>query len=138
MDLVAITNALAEQITTYTGLRALGQARDSVTPPCAVIIPGNPAVSYGSTMDETLSMNLMVLLIISDAAPVEMTQRALNTYLGIGAGEGESVPAAILQDPSLGGVAHWCEPVSVTNYGRIEYAGVTYFGARLNVTVGAQ
>jgi hypothetical protein len=137
MDLVTVTDALAAQITQWTGLRALGQARDSVTPPCAVILPGSPVITYGNTMDEALSMNLMVLLIISDAAPVEMTQRALDTYLGIGAGEGESVPAAILKDPSLGGVVHWCEPVTASNYGRIDYAGVTYFGARINVTVGA-
>ena len=104
-------------------------------------VVGSPSttapIAYGNTMDETLTNNLMVLLIISDAAPVEMTQRALNAYLGIGAGETESVPAAILADPTLGGAVHYTEPVSASNYGRIEYAGITYFGARINVVIGA-
>jgi hypothetical protein len=137
--MTAIRNALAAQITEHTGLRSDGQARDQVTPPVAVILPGSPFISYGATLDEALNFSLMVLLIISDAPPVEMTQRALDAYLGLdhGDGGGQSVPAAILADPTLGGTAEFCEPVSVSNYGRIEYAGVTYFGARVNLTCGA-
>jgi len=136
-DLVAITNALAAQITQYTGLRAEGQARDQITPPVAVVLPGQPFLAYGQTMDETLTLNLIVLVIITDAAPVEMTQRALDAYLGLAHGAGTSVPAAVLKDPTLGGTVHFCEPVSASNYGRIDYAGVTYFGARINIQAGA-
>jgi hypothetical protein len=140
-DVTAIRNALAAQITAVTGLRCDGQARDQVSPPCAVVIPGNPFVSYGATMDEAMTIALIVLVIISDAAPVEKTQRALDTYLGMrhgrDPGTGQSVPAAILEDTSLGGTAEWCEPASVSNYGRVDYAGVTYFGARVNLTLGA-
>jgi hypothetical protein len=141
-DLTAIRNALAAQITAHTGLRCDGQARDQVTPPCAVVLPAPTFVTYGATMDEAMTLGLVVLLIITDAAPVEMTQRALDAYLGMSHGEDiagstQSVPAAILDDPTLGGTAEYCEPVSVSNYGRIEYAGVPYFGARLNLTAGA-
>jgi hypothetical protein len=136
-DLVEITSALASQITTQTGLRALGQATDQISPPCAVVLPGQPFLSYGATMDEALTINLMVLVIISDAAPVEKTQRALNAYLGIGENQLQSIPAAVLTDPTLAGTVHFCEPQTASNYGRIEYAGVTYFGARLNLTAGA-
>jgi hypothetical protein len=140
-DLVAVTNALAAQITQFTGLRALGQARDQVTPPCAVVLPGRagPFLQYGSTMDESFTLNLMVLIIITDAAPVDASQRALDAYLGIdhGDGSGASIPAAVLKDPTLGGLVEWCEPVSADQYGRIDYGGITYFGARLNMTCGA-
>lgn len=141
-DLVAITNALAAQITQYTGLRALGQARDQVTPPCAVVLPGRagPFLQYGTTMDETFTLNLMILVIITDAAPVEASQRALESLLGLDHGEdasGQSIPAAILKDTSLGGTVEWCEPVSADSFGRVEYGGIVFFGCRLNVSCGA-
>lgn len=145
-DLVAITNALAAQITQFTGLRAYGQARDQASPPCAVVLPGQPFLDYSVTMSPVMgpgggagavNLNLVVLLIISDAAPVEKTQRALDAYLGVGAGETGSVPSAIMADPTLGGAVHFCEPVSADRYGRIDYGGVTYFGARIMVQAGA-
>lgn len=146
-DLVVITNALAAQITQYSGLRSYGQARDQASPPCAVVLPGQPFLTYGDTFADVMtpgsgpggavSMNLVVLLIISDAAPVEKTQRALDAYLGVGSGETVSVPAAITADPTLGGAVHWAVPMSADRYGRIDYGGVTYFGARIMVQVGA-
>ena len=62
-DLVAITNALAAQITQYTGLRALGQARDQITPPCAVVLPGRagPFLLYGTTMSPPFEVCAMSL-----------------------------------------------------------------------------
>jgi len=137
-DLITLRNALASQITQYTGLRCDGQARDQVTPPCAVVIPGQPFIRYGTTMGECMAISLVVLLIISDAAPVEMTQRALDAYLGVAtAVPSVSVPEAILKDPTLGRTAEWCEPVSVSSYGRIEYSGIQYFGARISLDIGA-
>lgn len=136
-DLTAIRNALGAQITAVTGLRCDAQARDMVNPPCAVVLPGTPLLKYGDTMDGALSISLAVALIISDAAPVEKTQRALDAYLGIGEGETGTLPAAILEDTTLGGTVDWVEPLTVTQYGRLEYNGVTYFGARLNLTLGA-
>jgi hypothetical protein len=137
-DITEIRNALAAQITEFTGLRCDGQARDQVTPPCSVVLPGAPFVTYGATMDEAMTISLMVLIIVTDAAPVEKTQRALDAYLGLDHGKSDqSVPGAVLADPSLGGTAEYCEPVSVSGYGRIEYAGVGYFGGRVNLTLGA-
>ena len=115
----------------------MAQARDSISPPVAIILPSNPLVpAYGQTMDGALTISLNILVIISDAATSERTQRALDTYLGIGAGETESIPAAIMADPSLGGTVHYCEPMSAGSYGRISYAGETYFGARITCSIG--
>jgi hypothetical protein len=136
-DLTAIRNALAAQITARTGLRTMAQVRDQVSPPVAVILPNNPLVTYGDTFEGAVTITLAVVLILSDAAPSEKVQRALDAYLGIGSGETESIAAAITYDNSLGGTVQWCVPLAVTTYGRIEYAGETYFGARLNVNVGA-
>lgn len=147
-DLTAIRNALAAAITTGTGLRAQGQARDQITPPVAVVLPGNPLISYGDTMDSpvmgapgmfrgAVTISLLVLIIMSDAPLVEQTQRALDSYLGVG-DPGVSVPDAIESDQSLAGTVHWVQCTSVGRYGRIEYSGVGYFGAAVNCNIGAQ
>lgn len=147
-NLVAIRNAIAANITAFTGLRADGQARDSITPPCAVVLPGNPYITYGVTMDgpvmggpvigNAVNLSLGVLVIISDSAPVDSTQRALDAYLGVGedADAAASVPNAIEADPTLGGLIDFIQAQTVTQYGRLDYGGVTYFGARINVIAG--
>lgn len=138
-NLTAIRNALANSITTYTGLRAEAQPRDQISPPCAVILPGTPLINYADTMDGTVTINLMVLVIISDAAPVDATQRALDTYLGVDQDPavGSSVPEAIEEDNTLSGTVHYIQAVNADSYGRIDYGGVTYFGARIRVLIGA-
>lgn len=136
-SLSAIRTALANQINAATGLRVLPEARDQISPPVAVILPGQPVVVYGATVDGAFTVNLRVLIAISDAPPDEKVQRALDAYLGIGTGAGtSSIPAAILADPSLGGAVHFAEAMSAGNYGRISYNDVTYFGARLEVSIG--
>lgn len=135
-DLTTIRNALAAQITTYTGLTTYGQARDSIPPPCAVVLPGRPLISYGATMDGAAVMNLIAILLMSDGAPSEDTQQTLDAYLGIGAGETTSVAAAVMADPTLGHVVHYCEPLTVDSYGRVTWAGIGYFGARVNFQLG--
>lgn len=138
-DLAAIRSALADRITAGTGLRTLPEARDQVSPPVAVILPAPAVVQYGATVDGAFTVNLVVLLLISDAAPTEKVQRALDAYLGIGVHD--SVPAsiagAIQDDPRLNGAVDFTIPVSASGYGRVDYAGVTYFGARIAVQVGA-
>lgn len=137
MDLTLIRTALAAQISAYTGLRAEGAPRDQISPPVAVVVPATQLATYGQTMDGASGLSLRVLIILTDSAPVEKTQRALDAYLGIGAGEPTSVPAAIMADPTLGGTCSWAIPESAGNYGRVEWAAQIYFGAVLNVSCGA-
>jgi hypothetical protein len=137
MDLTAIRTGLAGQLTTQTGIRTEAQARDQISPPMAVIIPREPVIVFAATMDHAMTVNLQVVLALSDAAPVEKTQRALDAYLGFGPGESQSLAGAIEADETLSGLVHWCIPVSISSYGRITYAGQEYFGARVNVEIGA-
>lgn len=138
-DLAAIRTALATRITAGTGLRTMAEARDQVTPPVAVILPAPAVVRYGDTIDGAFTVNLLVLLLISDAAPSEKVQRALDAYLGIGAHDSvpTSIAGAIQDDPTLGGVVHFALAVSASGYGRVDYGAVTYFGARIAVQAGA-
>lgn len=140
-DLTEIRTALAAQIAEYTGLRAEAQVKDQVSPPMALVMPSNPVITYGDTLsgggETEVTINLAVLLLLSDAPPTEKVQRALDAYLGIGAGESVSIAGAISEDPSLGGVVQWCIPVSVTQYSRVEYGAVNYFGATIICQIGA-
>jgi hypothetical protein len=137
-DVSTIRAALATQITSVTGLRTLPEAKDQISPPVGVILPGVPLAKYGDTFEGALTFNLRVLLCISDAAPTEKVQRAIDAYLGIGGGTtAVSIPAALMKDPSLGGAVHWAIPIQISSYGRIEYAGEGYFGGRIDVQVGA-
>lgn len=137
-SLADIRTALAARIAAGTGLRVLPEARDQISPPVAVILPGQPLVTYGQTMDGTYTVRLRILIVISDAPPNEKVQRALDAYLGIGASSssGSSVAGAIMADPTLGGTVHFCEPIQAGNYGRISYNDVIYFGARVEVEIG--
>lgn len=135
-DVTAVRNALAAQVNAHTGLRSYGQARDQAAVPCAVVLPASPLVTYGATMDGAATLNLSVIVLMTDGAPSEKVQRMLDSYLGIGAGETLSVAQAIEADPTLGGTVHFAVPVSVTNYGRLAWAGVTYFGAKVNLQCG--
>jgi hypothetical protein len=136
-DLTAIRNALAAQITAVAGLRAYGQAKDSVSPPAAVIIPGRPFMKYGVTMPpiRAADMRLVVLVVVSDSAPTDQTQQDLDAYLGIGTGEPGSIALALQADPTLGGLVSDSYVDQISTYGRIDYAAVTYFGARLDVVL---
>ncbi len=136
-DVKAIRNALAAQVTAQTGLRCTARPGDTIVPPVAIVLPGEPFVRYGDTMDEAVTITMSLVLIISDAAPADQTQQALDSYLGIGGTQGASIARAILADTSLAGTCEYCEPVTAGNYGRLEYAGQTYFGARINLTIGA-
>lgn len=139
MDLIAVRNALAAQITAGTGLRAYGQALDSPVPPCAMVVPGSPAVTYGTTMPGpgAVSIGLAVLIVLSDAPLAQQTQQALDRLLSTDPEHApDSVVLAVESDPTLGGTVEWCEPLTVTQYGRLEIGGLTVFGARLNLTAG--
>lgn len=136
-DLNAIRSALAGQLANLTGVRALAQAPDQITPPVAIVLPGNPLISYADDFSGSVSIGLSVMVVVSDASPSDASQRALDSLLGIGAGQAGSVPWAIAQDPSLGGAVQWAQPLQVSQYGRINWANVDYWGARLAVTVGA-
>lgn len=140
MDLGAVRAALAAQLAEHTGLRAMDAARGSVSPPAVVVLPGPVAVTYGKTMDGAggaAEVSLRVMLVLSDSAPDEKTDRQLSALLGVGSGEPMSVPDAIQFDPTLSGTVSWCLPVSAGNVGRLSWAGVEYFGATLTVSVGA-
>ena len=136
-DVAGIRTALANQITAKTGLRTLPEAKDAISPPVAIILEGAPALRPGATLDGCFTLNLRVLIALSDAAPTEKVQRALDAYLSIGSGEPTSIVGAVQSDPTLSGLVHYAVPMAVGTPSRIEYAGVIFFGSRIDIEIGA-
>jgi hypothetical protein len=136
VNLSKIRLALADQITAGTGLRCEAEPRDQVSPPVVLVLPGAPFITYADSMQGTTQLTLTLLVVVSDAAPLPASQARLDALLGIGAGEEQSIAGSLAIDPTLGGAVHWCVPVSVTQYGRIQVGGVGMFGAHLNLALG--
>jgi hypothetical protein len=134
MDLSAVRAALAQQVQAYTGLRTHPAAPGSVSPPCAVVLPGSPLAAYGRSTDGAVDLGLRVMILVSAAPAAEKAQQALDELL-FGAA---SVPGAIESDPTMAGLVAWAEPVSVTSYGLVQWGAVDFWGASLAVTIGAR
>jgi hypothetical protein len=153
MDLTAIRIALASQVQEYTGLATFPQLMDRINPPVAFVIPHsrpqNPGRSLNTgsmfvVFDETMAsdgmsgavtVNLEILVLLSEAAGIEREQRALDAYLGIGPSEGQSIPQAINADPTLGGLVEHCRAVGISSYGRVASGGIEYFGSHTSIEV---
>jgi hypothetical protein len=97
-------------------------------------------IVFGETMNGemigSVTVNLDIMVLLSEAAGIEREQRALDAYLGIGPAESQSIPQAIMADTTLGGLVEWCMPIGVSSYGRIAASGIEYFGGRLATEVG--
>lgn len=147
-DISAVRNALASQIQALTGLACVPRMPDQINPPMAAILPGSPYAKYGITLGDHIAtrlphaipvvteLNLSVCIFVTRASSLERAQQTVDQYLGFEPSAGvTSIPDALAQDPTLGGVVEFCEPTTVNAYGDIEIAGQTYFQGRLAVIV---
>lgn len=153
MDLTSIRVALASQVQEYTGLATFPQLMDRVNPPVAFVLPHSTPRAVGRSMttrdmfvvfDETMAsdgmsgavtVNLEILVLLSEAAGIEREQRALDSFLGVGPSEGQSIIQAINADPTLGGLVEHCRVVGISSYGRVAASSLEFFGGRASVEV---
>jgi hypothetical protein len=133
-DYDGIRQGLATLLHTRTGLRAHADAPGAISPPCVVVIPGRPAISYGETMDGEVNLNLLAIVLLS-AANETYGQQHLDSYL---ASHGsKSINAAVNSDPTLGGTCEFAVTVGCQQYGLVDYAGQQYIGATFLLQAGA-
>ncbi len=141
-DYGSIRAGLATVIGNATGLNTYPVAPGAISPPCAVIVPGRPAIMYGQTMGTDISVygagevtvNLMAIIIMS-AANESSGQDVLDSY--ISSSGTHSVNAAVNANPTLGGTVEFAVLLAVQQYGIIEYAGQPYMGASITIQAGA-
>lgn len=146
-----IREALASQVSEYTGIDTRPYVPDSITPPMIAVQSDQNYASYGVVIGESVmgdftgytegvgvkEYSLQLLILVSRASSMEQAQEDIDDLIdGDFRGNGKlPVPQAIAIDPTLGGVVDYCESVRVSNVGMIEISGQSYFSARVSLVV---
>lgn len=107
MDLVAIHEAIADQVVAGTGREVRGypfQTGGSYELPCVVVCPGEDYIDYHADMGIECDMNLIIEVRAPCRVAVEDGLRVLSELLSAHAGLPNSVIDAIESDLTLGGV----------------------------------
>lgn len=139
-----IRAALAAHITanitataTVPALRGLTDPASVANPPVAIVLPGlGTYIDYEKAFEHGVyEVTIRVIIVVSRAS-----ERAwlpvLDAYLAPSGAS--SVPAAILKDPTLGGVCDYCVPQQATGPADIPYNGVDYLSAEIICVAGAE
>lgn len=131
----ALRDGLKTRLATISGLRAHDTFRAEISPPAAIVVPGDPVVSFDSTMARgSDDFNFVITLLVANVVD-RVAQDKLDAYL---AGSGAlSVKAAIEGDVSLGGIASFARVVSARNYGPTQVGDQEFLGVDIVVEVCA-
>ena len=104
---------------------------DFVTPPCAIVIPSNNAITYHDAMGTVATGLKTIRFDITIAAQrfeTASNQELLDDYL-------VTVPTALEADQTLGGEASAVQVTNARNYGPISFADAVFLSASLDVEV---
>ena len=127
-----IREALAAQIgAAVPALQVSPRSPGSITVPAAVV--RRRTTTYGVTMDGADDTTYGVTVFVS-FANTDVGTAALDDYL---APDGaSSIPAAIDDDPTLGGVVDFAHVASAEGETVRNYAGIDYLSAELVIEIG--
>ena len=134
----AIRAALAAQITAnVAGLRSVTDPGTVVNPPVIVVLP-----AQGTYIDYLVAqpphvydITIRVVILVSRASERAMLP-VLDGYLAPSGAT--SIPAAILKDPTLGGVTDYCIPQMALGPADITWSGIDYLGAEITCQAAAE
>jgi hypothetical protein len=119
MDITAVREALAANLSTLLGTQVSAKMLANPTPPAAHVFPAETQFdrAFGRGQDfQILTVQVLVGTVMDEAA-----QDQLDAYL---AGSGaQSVKAAVESDKTLGGACFDLRVVSATGYRRITQEG---------------
>lgn len=137
-SLTNIRKAVASVIDGVDGLRVHDTYQQQVNPPAAVIMPQRAQLVVFDTQDGSNSYYLVIMLMVAYTEDAS-SQAQMDAYLdtGVGASPASSVLMALRADPTCGGQVSYCVPTAALGYGLTEWAGQTYFGVNISVTVVA-
>lgn len=136
MNVSTVRNGLKARLDTIPEITAYARPPKSVNLPAAVVRPApGGAISFDATMaDGSHTLVFIVTVLVTDEIE-DLGQEQLDDYLATTGTK--SVRAAVETDDTLGGVVHYSRVSGVTDYGEIEYAGLSYIGADFLVEVTA-
>ena len=133
-DYSAIRDGIKTRLaTSATFIQIADTAPDTISPPCAIVLPGSPVVEYHQAFGNGLERYVFTILVLMqrfDAA----AQQDLVDGLMSGAG---SIRALIEGDLTLDGSAETCQVLSATSYGAVEFNETTYLGCEWTLEVYA-
>ena len=102
---------------------------DSLTPPCAIVVPSNNAITYHEamgTVGNALTLCRFDITIAEQRFNTDFSQERLDEYLG-------TVPTALEGDQTLGGYAKSVIVTNARNYGPLTFASEVYLGVQLDL-----
>ena len=127
-------SALATQLATIDGLRTASTRAAQITPPMAVVMPGQGTfIRYKTTLSGSADLVFRIVLLLA-AADSSIGQDAMDPYLATSGDQ--SILAAVQADDTLGGVVEYAEVMDATGYGLINWNGVDYLGCSFTVVAG--
>lgn len=131
--LTAVRTALSTALAAIPGLNTSPTAPGQVTIPMAFVMPGEPVVSFDSTMARgSDDFQFIVRLLVGNQTDYA-SQGEIDKYL---AGTGtHSVKEAV--DGNLGGAVDFSRVATARNYGEFDHNGVIYLGVEFVVEVTA-
>tara|TARA_R100001126_G_scaffold81953_1_gene50307 strand:- start:288 stop:701 length:414 start_codon:yes stop_codon:yes gene_type:complete len=104
---------------------------DSLTPPCAIVVPSNNAITYHEamgTVGNALILCRFDIVIASQRFNTDFSQEKLDEYLG-------TVPTALEGDQTLEGYAKSVTVTNARNYGPLTFGSEVYLGVQLDLEV---
>lgn len=133
MNIATIRDSLKTRLATVQGLRCYDTIPDEINPPAAVVTPGTPFIDYHPTMAKAHAIVSFEVRIVVQRASERAAQDKLDAYLSSGASENDSVIDAIEADPTLGSTVDDTIVRMADEYGPVDWNGITYLAARLDV-----
>jgi hypothetical protein len=130
MSISLIRQALATNLATIPGLRAVAEVPDLPNPPIAVV--ALRSVTYDGAFNKGLTNYSFAVTVIVGRAAEREAQRRLDAYISTGA---SSVKSAVESDSTLGGNAYDCRVVSMDSVGSLSISDTTYLAADFTVSV---
>ncbi|GAB3117836.1 hypothetical protein GCM10027160_28990 [Streptomyces calidiresistens] len=144
MSLAVIRAGIADRLTNVPGLRSSIWVKGNISPPTAVVVPGDPsssgpdgqAVTYDGTFGNGCHDYRFLIAVLVSTSHDPSAQRRLDEFL-------EPVgPHSIKAAVEAGGLrlddrADHVRIAAVTQYGIIPWAGIDYLGATLRVEATA-
>lgn len=126
-----VRTAIQVRLQTIDGLRVHDTAPGQVVAPVAIVLPGEPVITYDATMARgSDDLQVVVRLLVAQGADYA-SQAELDKYL---AGSGaHSVKAAV--DSDLDGLVSFARVAAARNYGEFDHGGTLYLGVEFVVEV---
>jgi len=142
LNLVALRQGLADQITDVTGIRCYPVVPDVPEFPCITIDPGNPYIdlngSFSGVNGTKCTVNLSVSIYVSAASGWRDAQLQLDRLLSSGLTPDRCIYAAIEADRTIGGLVASTVVNQVNGLGRELIQtdqGVQAYTAQLDVEI---